>query len=76
MIEAASGGVRMQEGVVALMQMANTTSCIESVKQAGIPVIVVIKDPCYGGTSGSFATLGTLRLASKEAALDSQARTS
>lgn len=59
-IEAASGGVRMQEGVVALMQMANTTSCIESVKQAGIPVIVVIKDPCYGGTSGSFATLGDL----------------
>lgn len=59
-IEAASGGVRMQEGVVALMQMSNTTSCIESVKQAGIPVIVVIKDPCYGGTSGSFATLGDL----------------
>lgn len=59
-IEAASGGIRMQEGVMALMQMANTASCIENVKLAGLPVIVVIKDPCYGGTSGSFATLGDL----------------
>lgn len=59
-IEATSGGVRMQEGVVALMQMSSTACSLDLVKAAGLPIIVIIKDPCYGGTSGSFATLGDL----------------
>ena len=58
-----SGGARMQEGILSLMQMARTTSAVEEVKEAGLPYIVVLTDPTTGGVSASFAMLGDVALA-------------
>lgn len=60
---AASGGARMQEGILSLMQMARTTIAIEEVRAAGLPYIVVLTDPTTGGVSASFAMLGDVTLA-------------
>ena len=59
----ASGGARMQEGVLSLMQMARTTIAIEEVKEAGLPYIVVLTDPTTGGVTASFAMLGDIAIA-------------
>ncbi len=59
----ASGGARMQEGILSLMQMARTTVAVEKVKEAGLPYIVVLTDPTTGGVSASFAMLGDIHLA-------------
>ncbi len=59
----ASGGARMQEGILSLMQMARTTIAVEKVKEAGLPYIVVLTDPTTGGVSASFAMLGDIHLA-------------
>ncbi|MGB0695536.1 MAG: acetyl-CoA carboxylase, carboxyltransferase subunit beta [Rhodospirillaceae bacterium] len=59
----ASGGARMQEGILSLMQMARTTVAVEEVKDAGLPYIVLLTDPTTGGVSASFAMLGDVAIA-------------
>ena len=59
----ASGGARMQEGILSLMQMARTTLAVEQVKAARLPYIVVLTNPTTGGVSASFAMLGDITLA-------------
>ncbi len=58
-----SGGARMQEGILSLMQMARTTIAVDEVKEAGLPYIVVLTDPTTGGVSASFAMLGDIAIA-------------
>jgi acetyl-CoA carboxylase carboxyl transferase subunit beta len=60
---AASGGARMQEGVLSLMQMARTTIAVSEVREKGLPIIVVLTDPTTGGVSASFAMLGDITIA-------------
>ncbi|MBE0534013.1 MAG: acetyl-CoA carboxylase carboxyltransferase subunit beta [Rhodospirillales bacterium] len=59
----ASGGARMQEGILSLMQMVRTTLAVEDMREAGLPYIVVLTDPTTGGVSASFAMLGDITLA-------------
>ena len=59
----ASGGARMQEGALALMQMARTTLAIQDLKQARLPYIVVLTDPTTGGVTASYAMLGDIHFA-------------
>ncbi len=61
----ASGGARMQEGILSLMQMARTTVAVQQLREAGLPYIVVLTDPTTGGVSASFAMLGDIHLAEK-----------
>lgn len=62
-----SGGARMQEALISLMQMAKTSAAIERMKQQGIPYISVLTDPVYGGVSASLAMLGDLNIAEPKA---------
>lgn len=64
---AASGGARMQEALISLMQMAKTSAALEKLKQAGVPYISVLTDPVYGGVSASLAMLGDLNVAEPNA---------
>ena len=64
---AASGGARMQEGMLSLMQMARTSAVIERLHQASIPYIVVLTNPVYGGVTASLAMLGDVHLAEPKA---------
>lgn len=64
---AASGGARMQEGLLSLMQMARTAAAIERLRIAGIPYIVVLTNPVYGGVTASLAMLGDVHLAEPKA---------
>jgi acetyl-CoA carboxylase carboxyl transferase subunit beta len=59
----ASGGQRMQEGCISLMQMAKTSQAVARLHEAGVLVICVLTDPTYGGVSASFATLGDVLIA-------------
>ncbi len=59
----ASGGARMQEGILSLMQMPRTILAADMVKEAGLPYIVLLTDPTTGGVSASFAMLGDVTLA-------------
>ena len=59
----ASGGARMQEGAVSLMQMPRTTIASRMVKEAGLPFITVLTDPTTGGVTASFAMLGDVQIA-------------
>ena len=59
----ASGGARMQEGILSLMQMARTTIAVEEVKEKGLPYLVLLTDPTTGGVSASFAMLGDVAVA-------------
>jgi acetyl-CoA carboxylase carboxyl transferase subunit beta len=59
----ASGGARMQEGILSLMQMARTTIGVDEVREAGLPYLVVLTDPTTGGVSASFAMLGDITIA-------------
>jgi len=59
----ASGGARMQEGILSLMQMPRTILAADLVKEAGFPYIVILTDPTTGGVSASFAMLGDITLA-------------
>lgn len=61
----ASGGARMQEGILSLMQMARTTAAVNMVKEKGLPFISVLTDPTTGGVSASFAMLGDIHIAEK-----------
>lgn len=58
-----SGGARMQEGVLSLVQMARTTVAIEELREAGLPYIVVLTDPTTGGVTASFAMIGDIAIA-------------
>ncbi|UXN05828.1 acetyl-CoA carboxylase, carboxyltransferase subunit beta [Bartonella sp. HY761] len=59
----ASGGARMQEGILSLMQMPRTTVAIERMKEAKLPYIVVLTNPTTGGVSASYAMLGDIHIA-------------
>lgn len=59
----ASGGARMQEGILSLMQMPRTTIAVQRMRDAGLPYIVLLTDPTTGGVSASFAMLGDIHLA-------------
>ena len=58
-----SGGARMQEGILSLMQMPRVTIMIDRLHEAGLPYIVVLTDPTYGGVSASYAMLGDIQIA-------------
>jgi acetyl-CoA carboxylase carboxyl transferase subunit beta len=59
----ASGGARMQEGILSLMQMPRATICVDMLKEAGLPYVVVLTDPTFGGVSASYAMLGDIQIA-------------
>ena len=63
----ASGGARMQEGVLSLMQMARSTAALGRLRDAGLPYISVLTHPTTGGVAASFAMLGDVHLAEPEA---------
>ena len=63
----ASGGARMQEALISLMQMAKTSAVLERLKEAGVPYISVMTDPIYGGVSASLALLGDINVAEPDA---------
>jgi acetyl-CoA carboxylase carboxyl transferase subunit beta len=65
----ASGGARMQEGTLSLMQMARTTLALNEVKAAGLPYVVVLTDPTTGGVTASYAMLGDVHLAEPNATI-------
>ena len=58
-----SGGARMQEGVLSLMQMPRITIAVDMLREAGLPYIVVLTDPTFGGVSASYAMLGDIQIA-------------
>ena len=64
---ATSGGARMQEALVSLMQMAKTSAALEKLKQETLPYISVLVDPVYGGVSASLAMLGDINIAEPNA---------
>ena len=64
---AASGGARMQEGLVSLMQMAKTTAAVTRLARAGLPFVSVLTDPTLGGVSASFAFMGDVVIAEPKA---------
>jgi acetyl-CoA carboxylase carboxyl transferase subunit beta len=59
----ASGGARMQEAVLSLMQLPRTTVAIAEIKEAGLPYVVVLTDPTTGGVTASYAMLGDIQIA-------------
>jgi acetyl-CoA carboxylase carboxyl transferase subunit beta len=59
----ASGGARMQEGILSLMQMPRTTIAVQRLRQAKLPYIVVLTDPTTGGVTASYAMLGDVHIA-------------
>ena len=59
----ATGGARMQEALISLMQMAKTSAVIEKLKQQGTPYVSIMTDPVYGGVSASLALLGDINAA-------------
>lgn len=59
----ASGGARMQEGMISLIQLPRTVIAVQMVKDAGLPYIVLLTDPTTGGVSASFAMLGDIHMA-------------
>ena len=63
----ASGGARMQEGILSLMQMARSTAAISKVKEAQLPYIVLLTDPTTGGVTASFAMLGDIHISEPKA---------
>ncbi len=62
-----SGGARMQEGIISLMQMAKTTAALTKLDEAGLLYISVLTDPTYGGVTASFASLGDIILSEPHA---------
>ena len=66
-IVSASGGARMQEGILSLMQMAKTSAALHRLTEAGLPYLSVLTDPTTGGVTASFAMLGDVILAEPRA---------
>lgn len=67
MVFSSSGGARMQESIMSLMQMAKSSAALAKLKKAGIPFISVLTDPTTGGVTASFAMLGDLNIAEPKA---------
>ncbi len=67
MIFSSSGGARMQESIISLMQMAKTSAALAKLKAAGIPFISILTDPTTGGVTASFAMLGDINMAEPRA---------
>lgn len=67
LIFSSSGGARMQESILSLMQMAKSSAALAKLKKAGIPFISVLTDPTTGGVTASFAMLGDLNIAEPKA---------
>jgi acetyl-CoA carboxylase carboxyl transferase subunit beta len=67
LIFSSSGGARMQESILSLMQMAKTSAALAKLKKAGIPFISVLTDPTTGGVTASFAMLGDVNMAEPRA---------
>ena len=65
----ASGGARMQEGILSLMQMPRTTVAVQMLKEKKLPYIVLLTDPTTGGVSASFAMLGDITIAEPKATI-------
>ena len=66
-VVSASGGARMQESIMSLMQMAKTSAALSKLRNAGIPYISVLTDPTTGGVTASFAMLGDINMAEPKA---------
>jgi acetyl-CoA carboxylase carboxyl transferase subunit beta len=66
-IVSASGGARMQESILSLMQMAKTSAALAKMKQKGLPFISILTDPTTGGVTASFAMLGDVNMAEPKA---------
>ena len=66
-IISASGGARMQESILSLMQMAKTSAALAKLKKAGLPYISILTDPTTGGVTASFAMLGDLNISEPKA---------
>ncbi len=66
-IISASGGARMQESILSLMQMAKTSAALAKLKGAGIPFVSLLTDPTTGGVTASFAMLGDVNIAEPKA---------
>ena len=66
-IVSASGGARMQEGILSLMQMAKTSAALSRLSEMGIPYISILTDPTFGGVTASFAMLGDIIIAEPKA---------
>lgn len=67
MVFSSSGGARMQESIMSLMQMAKSSAALAKLKKAGIPFISVLTDPTTGGVTASFSMLGDLNIAEPKA---------
>lgn len=67
LIFAASGGARMQEGILSLMQMAKTSAAISRLREAGVPYLSILLHPTTGGVAASFSMLGDLHIAEPRA---------
>ena len=67
MIFSASGGARMQEGVLSLMQMAKTSAALGRLREAGLPYLSILLHPTTGGVAASFAMLGDVIIAEPKA---------
>lgn len=65
----ASGGARMQEGILSLMQLPRTVLAVQMVREARLPYVVLLSDPTTGGVSASFAMLGDIHLAEPKATI-------
>jgi acetyl-CoA carboxylase carboxyl transferase subunit beta len=66
-VVSASGGARMQESILSLMQMAKTSAALANLREAGIPFISILTDPTTGGVTASFAMLGDINMAEPKA---------
>ena len=66
-VVSASGGARMQEGTLALMQLAKTLAALERLRAAGVPYLSVLSDPTTGGVFASFAAVGDVNIAEPDA---------
>jgi len=63
LVVSASGGARMQEGILSLMQMAKISAALARLREAGVPYVSILTDPTTGGVTASFAMLGDLNVA-------------
>jgi acetyl-CoA carboxylase carboxyl transferase subunit beta len=67
LVVSCSGGARMQEGILSLMQLMKTSAAIARLEEAGIPFISILTDPTTGGTTASYAMLGDINIAEPNA---------
>jgi acetyl-CoA carboxylase carboxyl transferase subunit beta len=66
-IVSASGGARMQESILSLMQMAKTSAALAKLREAGLPFVSILTDPTTGGVTASFAMLGDVNISEPNA---------